>query len=168
MGKTIITTIGVAVLALGCGKSGDADKDKGKGVARGGGDPNVWGPLELKDLGLVAQVPGNARLGAMGGITTSDHACDLDVFPVTSSSEGFDNMVANVERGNNGGPLKTMIKKEKTDDANWIVVWDTNDRFGYALRQPIGGKAYTCVGYQFSTAAARDCSMKICQSLAAK
>ena len=123
----------------------------------------------MPKLGLVASAPGNAKVGAMGGIQTADWKCRLSVFEKSAGSTTYDNWLANIEKGNKGGKLKEMVKKEKTDDDTWVLQWTTETgKFGYASRRKIGAKAFDCVNFQADSQEKQDCAIKVCESLKAK
>ncbi len=168
-----LTFVFVAGALVACGKKDDGGS--GGGASTGadkpasgddkGGDPNAWKDLSLDKLGLVAHVPGNAKVGAFGGISSADYKCRLDVF---DKGDTFDNWVANIEKGNKGGALKDMVKKDKTDDDNWVIQWTTDKKFGYVASKKIGDKVYQCVNFQADSQEKIDCTIKMCDSLKAK
>jgi len=166
------------VSAVGCGKKeesgaessekSESSADKGKAKAAKG-DPNVWMDLELPKLGLIANVPGNAKVSAMGGISTADWSCGLSIYEKAASSPTYDNMVMNIEKGNKGGALKEMVKNEKTDEDNWMLQWTTEPgKFAFASNKKIGERVYTFADFQITKQEKLDCSLKILAGLKAK
>jgi len=174
----LLTFVFVAGALVACGKKKDngaggggaGDKPAGDKPAGGDsdsdGDPKAWKDLERPKLGLVAHVPGNAKVGAFGGISSADYKCRLDVFEKATTT--FDNWVTNIEKGNKGGPLKDMVKKDKTDDDNWVIQWTTDKKFGYVASKKIGDKVFQCVNFQATSQDKIDCTIKMCDSLKAK
>ncbi len=151
----------VALLFVACGKKGD----KGGSAKAGRGDPAVWAPFPLPKLGVVAQAPGDAHLSGMGDLVGMGSECTVLLFPKTSSSEGHDNYVHNIQAGNNGGELDQMVKDVKTDEDNWVIEYTTKTgKFGYQARHKVGDKVITC-GHVSDTKPGHDCVIKVCESL---
>ncbi len=144
----------------GCGKG-----DKGDSPAAAPGDPNEWKEFKLEKLGAKVTAPGDAKEGAMSGITAKSGACDADLYEADPKNTSFQNTVDNVERGNRGGPVKEMKRKTMTDERNWVIEFTTADLFWYESRRAIGTRTVACL-VKARTEAAHQCAVKVCESLA--
>jgi hypothetical protein len=175
MAHLIRTTliVALAVWTAGCGKKdkdgenkGEEDKGAPPAEAKGGGgdeDPNAWKPFTLEDVGVVVDAPGNAKKSGMGsGISASEGNtyCNVSIGLVDDKSQTYENLLTNAE--NIGGAISEM-KKEKTDDNNWVVDFVGAKKSGFRHRQQLGDKVVQCGGFGKPDTVA--CVKKVCASL---
>jgi hypothetical protein len=174
--KTLFICVVGAALAFGCGKKDDKKNEGGEAPKAGApaGDKapaaksaSEWADIELPDLGLIANAPGDAKVSKMGGLTAMNYACQAMINEKGDMSPSYDNQLGNVEKGNAGGPVKEMKRKEKTDDDNWVIEYSTDKKWGYFSSRKIGDKVYSCSRVS-SKEEGHACVVKVCESLKAK
>lgn len=161
MRRVMLGAVWVGLLAS-CSKGDKGDKPG----ASDKGDPNEWKELTLADLGVKVTAPGDAKEAAMSGITARGGACDASIYAADPATTPFQNTVDNIERGNRGGPVKEMKRKDMKDERNWVIEFTTADLFQYESRRAIGTKTVACLA-KSRTEAAHQCAVKVCESLAA-
>lgn len=126
------------------------------------------GPKELKlSNGITVTAPGDAKESAMGqSITVSalGGKCQAMIGEKSDMSPSFDNHIQNIERGNKGGPLKEMKRKEQKGPDDFIIEWTTDKRFGYASRKTVQGKVLYCDRVS-ADADGHACVVSICESM---
>lgn len=173
--RSIYVALLALALAPGCGDKKD-DKGGGDkagsakaagGDKAGGGSASEWKDIELPELGLIANAPGDAKLSKLGGLTAMGYDCQPMMNTVSDMSPSYENTKTNVDKGHQGGPLAAYAKDEKTDDKNWVLDWKTDKKWGYASRRVIGDKEISC-GRVSADEAGHKCVVKVCESLRAK
>jgi hypothetical protein len=170
----------LSLLALACGdkkeekpggeaKTEATDKGADKGSDKGAdkADPGVWKDIELPELGLIANAPGDATLSRLGGISALNHKCTAMIKEKGNMTPPYDTVVKRAEGTNHGG-FKEMVQNEKTDDDNYVVEWTTNSgKFGFNSSRKLGDKVFTCNRISRDKDG-HDCVVKVCASLKAK
>jgi hypothetical protein len=159
----------LSCLVVCCGVA--ACGGKGGEAAGGGKEPAAAapsaGPKELKlSNGLTVTAPGDAKETDMGGIAVSalNGKCMAMINEKSDMSPSFENELQNIEKGNKGGALKEMKRKDQKGPDDFAIEWTTDKKFGYSSRRTIGGKAYSC----FRVSADPDghaCVVAICESM---
>ncbi len=131
------------------------------------GGAKAWKDIELPELGLIANAPGDSTLSKLGGISGLNYKCQAMIKEKGNMTPSYDSVLKNAQ-GSNAGGFKEMIQNEKTDDDNFVIEWTTNgDKFGYASRRTIGEKIISCNRVS-SDKDGHECVMKVCASLKAK
>ena len=170
MRRALVVTCFSLSLVVACGGKGEPSSGGDKPGAPAAGDKPAAdaGPKELKlSNGITVTAPGDAKESTMGGSITVmalNGKCQAMLFEKSDMSPSFENNIANIERGNKGGPLKEMKRKEQKGPDDFVIEWTTDKKFGYASRKTVQGKVWSCDRVS-SDADGHACVVKICESM---